>query len=748
MSDRVRQLNIQTRFAIDEDTWPPNQPQHFIPLLLIYHEGQHTFKHTSVLQLAKAALSGALPKHCPQVSNKPLKEALDSSKFTKEIENVLISLQKSNDAQFILVEGLPGIGKTLLLQEIAYNWAIGKLLQKFKLVFLIQLRNPVVQKTTLLADLFQLFCLGDTRVSEVSTVCSDYVLKNGGKDIVFLFDGYDELPENLQKSSLIANILNRRVLSYCSLIVSSRPHASVRLRDQATVSVDILGFGEKERKLYIEKSLKGHSSSIKELTEYLENNLTISSLCYIPFNMVALLYLYKQRIPLPSNSTQLYNYFIFLTICRHLAKSGHPLENTLPDLANLPEPCNTIIKQLSELSFKGLNDNKVIFTLQEVRKVCPDITAVSGAVNGFGLLQANTHFGLTGKTMTFNFVHFSVQEFLAAYHITQLPPDEELLVLRAKFWSNFHSNMFAMYTSLTKGQRPAFKHFLCGGDSKTTVSKRLLTDQLRCFRLFNCLNKTGSEVPEAHAIEKAIIFDHKIINLSLTSLTPYDVECVSLFLSCSPYKEWEDIDLNRCHIQDHGLRVFHHKLIGSDIKIGKLNLWGNDITQASASFIRDLTIQCKVEELRISANHTIGEDPALYDILFHSSSRLSSLIMSNTELSSTATIALFNALVKGNKLQLLIISLNNITDEACDVIAASLKKNTSLVALEIDRNYRITAKAAQSIVEALSLNNTLELLQLPHYPKEVQQTIKHLQQEIINKRENKGCKTKLDITFV
>jgi len=79
-------------------------------------------------------------------------------------------------------------------------------------------------------------------------------------------------------------------------------------------------------------------------------------------------------------------------------------------------------------------------------------------INGFGLLQVLRHFDLYGKMVrTFNFVHFSIQEFLAAHHITQLPPDVELRVLEANFWSIGHSKLFEMYTSLTKEQWSAFK---------------------------------------------------------------------------------------------------------------------------------------------------------------------------------------------------------------------------------------------------------------------------------------------------
>ena len=66
----------------------------------------------------------------------------------------------------------------------------------------------------------------------------------------------------------------------------------------------------------------------------------------------------------------------------------------------------------------------------------------------------------------------------------------------------------------------------------------------------------------------------------------------------------------------------------------------------------------------------------------------------------------------------------------------------------MDRNDKISAKAAECIVQALNLNNTLELLQLPYYPREVQNKIRCLQEEVINERESRGCQAKLDITFV
>ena len=212
-----------------------------------------------------------------------------------------------------------------------------------------------------------------------------------------------------------------------------------------------------------------------------------------------MVYLYKQGIPLPQNSAQLYNYFICLIICRHLKKHAHHLQGNiteltkLPNLTDLPEPYNKIIQQLSKLSLEALNDDKLIFTLDEIKAACPDITAIPGAIKGFGLLQAVEHFGLTGTTTTFNFLHFSLQEYLAAHHIANLLADEELRIIKQKFWSKLHFNMFSIYISPTKGQRHSFKHFLCGGNKAIAISEEFLNNQLRCFQLYHGFHEAGDD---------------------------------------------------------------------------------------------------------------------------------------------------------------------------------------------------------------------------------------------------------------
>ena len=774
LSEMVSQSNVRERFNTDEETWPPDQPKNFTPLVLIHHQGQHTMKQpTAVAQLIQTGdvdeitslvSNRSVPKHHPKLdSHELLQEVLDSSTVTKELAEILAPLEQSKDPQFILIEGAPGIGKSILLKELAYRWGNKQLLKTFKLVLLISLRNPTVQQATLIKDLLQLFCnKGDTRATQIATTCSDYLVQNGGKDVAFLFDGFDEYPKDLRENSLIADILKRKVLPYCALVVSSRPHATVHLRKRSTVRVDILGFTEVERNQFIQQALKEQPQSIKELTQYLEDHFTISSLCVVPFNMVVLLFLYKQRtfLPnnsLPNNSTQLYNHFICLTVCRHLAKYGHPLDNTITDLTSLPDPCSKIIQQLSKFSLEALNNNKLVFTFDEIKVACPDIVAIPGAINGFGLLQAVQHFGLTGKTITFNFLHFTIQEFLAAHHVAGLSPNKELKILKEKFWSDIHSNMFAIYISLTKGQRSSFKQFikpplgqrLKGLLTGKQVENRFLEDQVKCFRLFCWFSEAGDK-EMCRSIENAKSVNGKNITIDrfrncvhYVRLSPSDVECVTVFLTCSSYKEWKEVDLMECYIQDHGVRILHRGLTSCDVTITKLYLEMNGLTESSSSAISDITISCRVKELDIGWNNTVGEDERLYSIISDPSSMLEKLLMYSTKLSSA--VKLFTALSEGKKLRELWIPYNNITDEACVAIIMAMKKNNSLVKL-VMRGNPISGECAQLIVQALQHNNTLQYLQLPGYSDDVEERIRSLAEEVNKKRESRNCQVKLEVT--
>ena len=412
-SDYLKGRYKCTRFTNEQDEWPPDQPKHFTSLALIHHKGGHTERE--VIAITKAtdnddAMSSG------NASSEPSQEQVKISKDIKEIF-VLSEDDDDDGPHSILIEGAPGIGKTILSKEISIQWANGQSLVNTVLLFLIFLRDPVVRTITSLKDLVKYYYRFDESSNNIANSCADYLVHSGGVHVTLVLDGYDEYPENLRQNGFISDILQHKVLPYCHLVITSRPHASAHLRTNRDRYIKILGFTKEDRQEYIEDSLK-EKQDVDKLVEYLDNHLTINSLCFIPFNMTVLLWLYKQGIILANSSTELYNHFICHTIRHHLTKY-HILHDNFVDLSVLEDPYRQVIQQLAFLSYKALEKNQLTFTLVEIKTVCPQIDEIPGALNGFGLLYVVEHFGIKQNT-TLNFVHLTVQEFLAAYHITCL----------------------------------------------------------------------------------------------------------------------------------------------------------------------------------------------------------------------------------------------------------------------------------------------------------------------------------------
>ena len=745
-NDHLKRYYNATRFTTEEECWPPEQPKHFTPVVLIRQEGRRSKKETQVM--ASATSKGNIEEYI----------STTTSKMTKDLQEICSQLEQSSDNQYqhsILIEGSPGVGKSILLKHIAYLWASGELLTNIRFLFLLHLRDHSVQQMHSLQSLVHYFYHYDKQAEKV-TSC---VAQDGGKAVTILLDGYDELPPNIRQKSFIFDLLQHKILPACSILVSSRPHASTHLRDNIRCQVEILGFSEQDQQHFIEHSLRGQPHKILELKQYLKYHPTISNLCFIPFNMTILLFLYKNKEEtlLPTNSTGLYNLFICLTICRHLAKCGIILDKEIKDFNSLPQPYSKIINQLSKFAFKALGNNQLVFTLAEIKEVCLDIDK---SINGFGLLHAVEYAGITSKSVSMNFIHFSIQEFLAVHHVTTLSPSEELSFLQKNFWNNpIYFNMFDIYVALTNGQRPSFKRFLqqpsfmerfrkffTGKEESIGISQQFLNDNLKCLRMYYCFQEAGDEVMYK-SIEKATQLDKQQIDLSRTRLSPSDLEYLTTFLTCSSHKEWKMLDLFYCQIQDHGLQILQRGLRNSNIIITVLVLALNGLTTVSSSTITELTIGCRVKILNIDSNNTVGENDELYRILTDDSSMVEQLHLRFTQLSSSTTIKLFTSLSKAKKLRKLWIDDNNITDEACDAIIMAMKKNNSLVELSMYNN-PVGAEKAQMIVQALQHNNTLILLYLSDdYPDDVKGKIRSIQEIIRENRNTCGCQINLQIVF-
>ncbi|XP_065916705.1 protein NLRC3-like isoform X2 [Dysidea avara] len=755
LSDHVKEIYKHDRFNIDVNAWPLEQPAEFTPVVLIHYHGNCSLKHDSgtiqvlhseegirnMYSVASEELS------LEQVNHEPVKKILETSKITKDISDILVPLETTCSGQTILIEGAPGIGKSVLLAEIANRWSNLQLLPKYKLVLLLCLRDPNLLRVTSLKDLFQYECRGSIKSADIDVI-TEFFFKDSGKKIVFLLDGYDEFPAK-QQNNFIMDILRRRVLPNCGIIVSSRPHVSHYLRQQlATLRVEILGFTEKEQEQFIKHALKEEPHKIMELNQYFKNHLAIRSLCFIPFNMSVILSLYKNEdCLLPDSSTTMYSYFICLALCWNLKRNGVSINQDITELRNLPEPYCKFVKQLAKLSLYALGKNQLIFTLDEIKSFCPEMETIPGAINCFGLMQAIEHFSISHTTKTFNFLHLSIQEFLAANHVASLPQHEEYILLKEKFWDEMHSNMFMFYVAITKGQRRSFKKFLCGTDRKEVIDNKFLGDHLKAIHLFRCF-KESKDDQMCEIIEK--IFASRKILLTNGGRVPEinDLHSVTVLLTQSSIKTWEKLDVFLCRIQYHGIRILHQALANSNVIIKEIIFTKNILGASSDKLISEIVINCKVKILWASYNDFVGETEHFSTILSNPHSKLEMLYIRFNKLSSNAAILIFSALRKSSsRLKQLEISSNNITDDVCETLAAMVQDNKCLQRLEMYKNpIKYHEKSIPLILDALQHNLTLSVLGLPKYPDKTEEILSYC--EAINiKRKALNCQVVLKINF-
>ena len=610
-ANHLRESYIKSRFYYAPNEWPPYHPKHYTTLALIHHKGKRV--NTEVISVTQELVTeGNLSRSHPLNGN--------ISYYSKDISELFPTNLISS--YFLLIEGAPGIGKTVLCKEIAYQWAEKKLLKFKKLVFLLFLQDPTIKQLMSLESLIQYFF----ESTKIASDLSEYFFHTKGKGLVFIFDGYDEMSEEDRNNSLVAKIISRNVLPECDLVITSRPSASLCLRDVADCRVEVLGFTEEDRLDYIQHALKGSTDKIEALQFYLQSNSTINALCYVPLNMTILLCLFeeveclshstldldnKEDIELPNTQTEMYEKFILMTITRFIKKSNKTFSGKCLTFFDLPEPYNEAFNELLHLAYNALINDQMVFSLNdEIVQDCPILKC--GKYGGLGLLKVTEYV----SNVSFHFLHFSIQESLAAYYIASQSSSFQVQLLRDTFWDIHYFNTWIMYVGMTGGKKIAWKHFISGNRfmlstkvfKSSKISKRYLNDKIKSLHLFQCFAEIGNKL-----VGK--VFKDKVIDLSNQTLLPRDINTICFFLLRSVNKYWIKLDLSNCNIGETGSDILCKTFLDKSrniVGIDKVDLSHNQLQGHSILGLLDVFKVWHTSQAVISGNY--GNDGNLFEL--------------------------------------------------------------------------------------------------------------------------------------
>ena len=547
-----------------EEEWPPDQPSSIVNLALIHYKSTRT--QQEVIEISKRCKEGA--SHVDKLTS-----SLHSN-VTTDIKKLFIPEASTEPPKRILIEGAPGIGKTVLSKEIAYQWANGELLQEHKLVFLMFLRDPRLRKVKSVKEILKLFA------SENSFDLYEFVKKSHGKNVAFVFDGFDEYPVALQQNSFITNLIkcknDGRLFVNSTVVVTSRPTATLFLHRIVDRRIEILGFPKEERDKYISLSLRDSLDKFQEIDKYLKQHPIINNLCYIPLHLAILIYLFQQD-SLPEILTEMNEYFIINTIYRYLERHNLTPPGVVKVLTDLPSSIVAFIYKLSQLAFTGLSNNQLVFTYEEIKKLCPKMDNIPGAINGFGLLQAVQHYSKkgAGRTTSVNFLHFTMQEYLAALHVSTLSSEEQSSLMWETFWDGQFSFMWIMYVGIVGVKSNTFASFVAL--NSILDHDNVYNDKRKCLHLFQCYVEAKS-VAELPKTISSMFTDGKI-TLSGITLLPQHISSLIFFMHSSSIQQWKVLKLDRCNLGEIGMNSLLEHVIKNDESISTLkyvDLSGNE----------------------------------------------------------------------------------------------------------------------------------------------------------------------------
>ena len=477
-----------------------------------------------------------------------------------------------------------GIGKTTLAKEICIRWARDRFLaDEFDSIIFIPLRS--VQQRS----------FKEVMVEHVGEIDYQKLYKSAGSRCLLILEGLDEMAINhRQNDQVLRCLIENTLLEKAKILITSRPYACENLI--ACRTIEVVGFGDKEIRKFVENSFCNDAESIEEFMKQLTEYSQLKSLCYVPLNLVMVIdiFCFNQN-RLPSTLTELYRLFIVMILQREIMKGN---VNKLPAACNIEASLSkllidkgipkeaVVVHLLCRLAYnaffesysnekrgiKRWKEPKIIFTESNLTESGIQVT---NDFDWFGLLKATHTHHIPRDTVTYNFLHLSVQEFLCSLYMSTLSQQEQINLLSECFED--YPNVFTFFCGLTG--------LVCNQMYKF-VSLQLSSSNV--ITALRCIYESNYSYPVQFTSPLSFTLD-----MSGKTLLPYDCLCLSWLLSCYPVSE---LKMDFCHIEDIGAKLLVRHYLNNNFTgrlLEVLNLHGNHFTTVGLRDIMKIVTKSK-----------------------------------------------------------------------------------------------------------------------------------------------------------
>ena len=363
----------------------------------------------------------------------------------------------------VLIEGVPGSGKSTLVQQMCHDWSVGRFAQDYKVVIQVTLRSlPKDQKLSLEDLIFT--SVGDAAVVQEVT---DFVTAHQGQGVLFIFDGFDELSEEMREKSPVCDIISGHLAPHSSFMVTTRPISAENLYHRVDRRVEISGFGREEVEKFIREYFASNPSAGEKLLSTLYDRPHIMNLCFTPLLLLMVCYVTSLGGDSPElllSLHQLFECVIIHTINHNLKRMGKKEHtDSLQDAMRLFPSFNKLI----QLAQEGIEKDTIVFSGLDFE--------VDSAFHGlFNCVKAQNRFGIISRT--WHFLHLTLQEFMAALAVTKKTPEEQVTFWRQHLTLRY--NKFGYFVLADDRNRTMFLFFSGLSGLSTPGMQRMLLETL------------------------------------------------------------------------------------------------------------------------------------------------------------------------------------------------------------------------------------------------------------------------------
>ena len=363
-----------------------------------------------------------LPLSYVKVKKRTDEKKTDKPKDPEPVEYDDIISSVAGGPKHVLLQGGPGSGKSTTLRKICQDFAKSSLPPGIQVVIRVVLGELEEGSKPKMEDLMQT-CISEEHSDLIEEITS-FARKHNGEGILFLFDGFDELARDLQKKSLVTDILNHKAYPRSSYIITSRPSATAQLPPQAVQQMyraETQGFTKDMMKQFIQQWFQTRPDTGEKVIEIIIATSKLCDMCHNPLTVLIACTIASEEQMLPDRMTILLKSLMCLLGNSYLKKKGQ--EPSIVQWEDLEEQCSSF-KHLADLALHGFLKGQYVFTDHD-----SSLPHRPSKLDHMGLFRVTSQKKGGAIVKLYQFFHLIVQEFLSAYALSLKSSENQ-----AVFW--------------------------------------------------------------------------------------------------------------------------------------------------------------------------------------------------------------------------------------------------------------------------------------------------------------------------